>query len=96
MHYADLTLMDDLPPKVIAIGWLDRSHPYTQGPVGEPFFSRLMELLVDPWQPAIMAGSHRCDLCLFSGGPGTVHFGSGSLQRSVRVGQTNLFVPAAT
>jgi hypothetical protein len=30
----------------------------------------LVELLRNPWQPAICLGFHHCDLCLYEGPPG--------------------------
>jgi hypothetical protein len=42
-------------------------------------YARLVELLKQPWEPAIAMGFHRCDLCLYDGPPG----------------KRNLYVPAA-
>lgn len=50
---------------VLAVGWLDRDHPYPRGPVTEAVYHRLRELLRNPWQPFVCAGSHGCELCRF-------------------------------
>jgi hypothetical protein len=48
-----------------AVGWLEKGHEYARGDVSEALVAKLVELLVDPWEPAIAAGLHRCDLCRF-------------------------------
>ncbi len=77
--------------RLLAVGWLERGHPYVRGTLGNDVFNRLMDLATDPWQPggAIAAGRHRCDLCLFTGGPGVVS----TRDRTVQIGQLNLFIP---
>jgi hypothetical protein len=73
------------------VGWLDADHDYVRGPVSEAFFAALVELLVDPWQPAACAGRMPCPFCRFTDGPGALYF-RGS---TVRMGANNLFVPHA-
>src|SRR4029077_19004278 len=63
---------------VIAVGWLERGHDYTVGEVSAELYDKVEALLVDPWQPAVAAGSHACDLCLYKG---------------EKRGTKNLFVP---
>jgi hypothetical protein len=63
---------------LLAVGWLERGRPFPTGPVDPEVYARLVELLKDPWQPAISAGFHRCDLCLYEG----------------ETGERNLFIPA--
>ena len=72
-----------------AIGWIEQGHPFTRGVVSEKFFGELVQLLVQPWQPAVAAGLHRCSLCRFTGGPGTLNYNG----TSVTMGAATLFVP---
>lgn len=51
--------------RLVAIGWLERGHQYPLGEVSPDVFTKLVDLLVDPWQPAIAGGGHPCDLCLY-------------------------------
>ena len=76
-------------PDLLAVGWLDRGVPFPKGDVSAPFFAKLVQLLVEPWQPWVSAGMHPCSLCRFTGGPGAIcHRGT-----SVTVGSANLYVP---
>jgi hypothetical protein len=75
---------------VLAVGWIDRDHDYTRGPVGPRFIGRLVELLEDPWQPRQTLGWHDCTLCRLSRGPRTFEYQG----RVVKLGVNNLFVPA--
>ena len=63
--------IDDLSPygdsdRIVAVGWLDRGHEYPVGEVPPEVYAQLEALLVDPWQPAVVAGFHPCDLCVYS------------------------------
>lgn len=78
------------PEKLIAVGWLDPARPFNQGPVSAGFFSKVTELLVNPWQPAVAMGRHECGFCRFSGGPATFRFGDVEVQ----FGVANVFIPA--
>jgi hypothetical protein len=94
MHFADLELMPEPRLTLVAVGWLERGHAYEQGTVDEEFFSSLVELLVDPWQPFATAGRHPCGLCAFSGGPDTVTYRSRKgPDCRIAVGSANVFVP---
>lgn len=74
---------------VLAVGWMDHLHPYTRGPVSTLLVDRLVELLVDPWQPRRTLGWHDCTLCRLSRGPRAFeHKGT-----EVKLGINNLFVP---
>jgi hypothetical protein len=64
-----------------AIGWLEPSQPFPTGATAASVYSRLCELLVDPWQPFVAAGFHDCTLCQFHG---------------EAQGRANLFVPNGT
>ena len=86
-HVPDLEAWSD--PRLRAVGWLEPGRPYTKGEVSEAVFGKLVELLVDPWQPFAAAGFHRCGFCRFSGGPLAFDYGN----RSVRLGSNNLFLP---
>jgi len=72
--YADLGSIDYFRGSTAtswrAVGWLGEGHPYSQGEVSAPFFERLCALLLDPWQPAMFLGPHRCDLCPWEVTPG--------------------------
>lgn len=61
-----------------AVGWLEHSRPFPTGRVEADVYTRLIELLKEPWQPETFLGSHRCDLCHYEG----------------PYGNRNLFVPA--
>ena len=92
--FADLSPCDYFPldaqAKVQAVGWLDVECPYPNGDVEEQFVAKLVELLVDPWQPAVAMGRHECPFCRFSGGPATFQY----KDTTVCIGASNLFVPA--
>jgi hypothetical protein len=91
-YYEDLSLWPlagELFKTLRAVGWIEQDHSFTRGEVTEKFFGELVQLLVQPWQPAVAAGLHRCALCRFTGGPGTVSYNG----TSVSVGAANLFVP---
>jgi hypothetical protein len=80
--YPDFTRYEAFGPaaaaSLFAVGWLKAGPPYDTGRVDTAVYSRLVELLKDPWQPAIGMGVHCCDLCLYDGPPG----------------HRNLFIPA--
>ena len=79
-------------PTVQAVGWLEPDRPYTKGPVTGEFVLKLVRLLEDPWQPAILMGFHRCGFCRITGGLSSIMFEG----QSVSVGNQNLFVPHAS
>jgi hypothetical protein len=60
VHIPDLAPMEH--PQLIAVGWLARDEPYTRGPIDQEFADALVALLQDPWQPAVTAGIHHCEL----------------------------------
>jgi hypothetical protein len=76
--------------RVLAVGWLDADHEFSRGPVDPKVFSALFDLLRDPWQPAVAVGIHRCALCRFTGGPGSLQLRGSTVQ----LGANNLYVPA--
>lgn len=78
------------PEKLIAVGWLDPAEPFNQGRVSVNFFSKLSELLANPWQPVIAMGRHECDFCRFSGGPAVFRLDNFEVQ----LGASNVFIPA--
>ena len=93
-HYADLQpcgyFCVDFAFGLQAIGWLDKDYPYYRGPVSPDFVSALKALLVDPWQPFVFGGFHRCQFCRISGGPSTF---PGIAGAEILLGGNNLFVP---
>ncbi len=94
-HFPDLSRMPDDRLTLVAVGWLEPEHAYERGAVDERFFHRLMELLVEPWQPFAAAGFHRCGFCRFSGGlaPVTCYPMRSADRLTVTVGAANVFVP---
>ena len=92
--YADLSHLayfgEENADGLLAVGWLERSQDYAHGSVEKDFFRKLVELLVDPWQPVRAMGFHECSFCHFTGGPRHLsHEGT-----TVQLGAANLFVPA--
>lgn len=73
---------------LVGVGWLG-TVPSADARVSREVFSKLVELAVDPWQPAVAAGFHACEQCLFSNGPGQLYFEG----RSVQLGVSNLYIP---
>lgn len=74
---------EDLTPyggsdRIVAVGWLARGREYPVGEVSAEVYAKLEELFVEPWQPAVAAGIHRCDLCVYS---------------ADKVGTKNVFIP---
>jgi len=67
-------------PQVLAVGWLGRSVLYNRGPVDGAFFEKLFELLLNPWQPAVSLGIHRCELCRFTGAMTNLFYRNQSVQ----------------
>lgn len=80
--YADLSPCNyfgaEFADSLFAIGWLQQGEEFASGRVERAVYDRLLELLQDPWQPAVMLGVHHCDLCLYEG----------------ESGHSNLFIPA--
>jgi len=64
-------------PNVFAVGWLGADVPYDCGTVSRAFYDHLKHLMVDPFQPYVSLGFHKCELCQFDGA----------------MGSRNLFVP---
>jgi hypothetical protein len=98
MYYPDLTPIW-LPPapnyaKLLAVGWLQPEYDYRHGPVDEKFVGNLVDLLVNPWQPAIAMGVHPCGFCRLSGGPASFRLGNHAGSSEVRMGVSNLWLPA--
>lgn len=77
---------------LIAVGWLERGHPYTTGPAPERFVASLVELIDNAWQPFIVPGVHFCDLC---NEPNT-NTRRGRSGRPLALGSSNIFVPSPT
>jgi hypothetical protein len=71
--------------KLVAIGWLDEAHPYTQGKVSENILEKLFELLVKPWAPSYFMGYADCPWC-------GEDYDATYKGHSVQIGALNLFV----
>jgi hypothetical protein len=73
--YSDLAPCDYFGPEFAsclrAVGWLEKGRAYAIERVQPAVYTRLVELLKDPWQPGSFAGLHICDICLYEGAPGT-------------------------
>jgi hypothetical protein len=72
--------------KLVAVGWLDDAHPYSQGEVSELFLNRLVELLAKPWAPMYFLGYADCPFC-------TLDSYGVKYSKTIVVGALNLFVP---
>ena len=77
---------------ILAVGWLEPGREYNRGPVAPTFAAAFCDLVADPWQPFACAGFHSCGFCRLSGGSHFFQLGN----RSVQVGTSNLYVPAAS
>jgi hypothetical protein len=90
-YYPDLSLCTyfgkELADKLIAVGWLDKEHPYTMGVVSEDFIEKLLGFLIEPWAPGYLMGYEECPYCVLSSNKLTYH------AMSIDVGALNLFVP---
>ena len=53
--------------------------------------SALESLLIDPWQPFVFAGFHRCEFRRLTGGPSTFATITGT---AIVLGYNNLYIPA--
>lgn len=98
-----MTTLPDLAPctevldsaDVLAVGWLGAGAAYSVGPVDRAVFAKLMQLLVEPWDPYKSMGFHFCELCRFTGGTLSVSYSTGPGQQvTVQIGNRNLFIPA--
>lgn len=74
---------------LLAVGWLGSSSEPVQQSADTELVEALVKMLVDPWQPALLLGRHRCQFCLYTGGPSTFTFRG----TEVQLGRNNLFVP---
>ena len=92
MYIEDLKpwLAEPPNPHLFAVGWLAPGHMFATGSCDRVFYRKLMELLQDPWQPAVSPGRHPCAFCQFTGGPAVVRFE----ELSVTIGTGVLFVPS--
>lgn len=98
MHFADLTEVSYFPvdegSKLIAVGWLEPGHEYSTGEVDLDFVRKLVELLVDPWQPVVTMGFHSCGFCRLTGGPTQFRLANSASSSEVAMGVSNLWLPA--
>jgi hypothetical protein len=108
--FADLTPCTYFQPhsdKLLAVGWLERDHPFEQGPADLAFCDRFAEMIWNQGRhfPDAFFGSHGCTLCdtpdaqRNSDGSRTVEsygLGLGGMSYNgvkTDVGITNIFVP---
>jgi len=89
-YYPDLSACayfgHETTDKLVAVGWLDEAHAYTQASVNEPFLDKLFDLLAEPWAPVALLGCHDCPWC---GADDNARYNG----RLAAVGALNLFVP---
>lgn len=101
-YYPDLAPLDYFDrrwsERLVAVGWLDRDHPFPRGPVATQVMNRLVELAADPWEPMHFMGLVLCGFCNVDGNNREevwrvthVRFSG----RLVNVGASNLFIPGA-
>jgi hypothetical protein len=55
--------LDDREPKLRAIGWLARNHPYKRGKPDSATFQKLLALLASPWAPVCIPRRPECPFC---------------------------------
>lgn len=64
-----------------AVGWLECGKPFAQAARDQRVYNKLLDLNSNPWQPAIAAGYHACDLCCYE---------------PEKRGSNNLFIPSGS
>jgi hypothetical protein len=98
MHIPDLTPYSshgsEDESRLISVGWLDPEHDFNTGEVGHELVRKLADLLVNPWQPAIVMGFHQCGFCRLSGGPTSFRIRNLASGPEVSMGLANLWLPA--
>jgi hypothetical protein len=98
MHIPDLTPFSFLASvedsRLLAVGWLEPGHEFPCGEVETDFVCKLADLLVNPWQPAVAMGRHKCGFCRLTGGPSVFRVGNLASTSEVRIGVSNLWLPA--
>jgi hypothetical protein len=76
-HFADLTHCDyfgtEYSHTLLAVGWLAQGKSFPIGSTEPAAYSKLKELLNDPWQPMVSCGVHDCELCQFDPPSGHVN-----------------------
>lgn len=108
-YYEDLSLCDyfehwSLSGRLIAVGWLDQTHPYSTGIVSAEVMARLTNFLRKPWDPSSFWGYHLCEICRPEGNKLTPDASRAEvaeeLSRELRqfpeirdLGKVNLFIP---
>ena len=58
---------DPAIPPLLAVGWLDASHPFPAGDPGREVFERLKVFQKMWWEPIAFLGGHPCELCRYDG-----------------------------
>jgi hypothetical protein len=70
-YYRDLDRCTYFPVEndeaLVAVGWLEPGHDFTQGSVDAQFFERLEIFCVRPWLSVHYLGGHQCGLCQHGG-----------------------------
>jgi hypothetical protein len=56
---------DEFAPFLRAVGWLERGKPFVTAARDRRIYEKLLNLRMNPWQPAVAAGNHACDLCQY-------------------------------
>jgi hypothetical protein len=63
MYFPDLQLLSQIGTRTcIAIGWLDRDHPFPTAIPDERLLDRLFDLCLDP--PGAYGGAFQCPFCV--------------------------------
>jgi hypothetical protein len=70
-HYVDLSHCSYFPglavERLLSVGWLEVGFDFRRGDPGEAVYSRLKELLKEPWEPGQFMGGHNCQFCRYDG-----------------------------
>lgn len=76
---------------LVGIGWCTQSSDLTtdRPQLSVEFFSKMVDLSMDPWQPLVAAGPHFCEFCLYTRGPSQIHYNG----KDVEIGVNNVFIP---
>lgn len=94
-HFPDLQRCTYFGAKyrsLVAVGWLDKEHPFATGAIEQAAHERLKQFLVDHWEPFAAAGFHECNLC-----PRNTRLAPFVVNgKRYALGSDNFFVPTAT
>jgi hypothetical protein len=76
---------------LLAVGWLEATHPYPRGPASAEDITALERLALETWQPMFSKGWHDCSLCGKTSEDEPIVRSIGTEQKLL--GVDNIFVP---